>query len=180
MCRPPAMSANRPAASNGGPVVSHTRHPVGDRVPVSRCTSGFDRCAMAPETRPLPAVLHAHPARNVDRLSCGVRRGEAVIPPPIVWGRWLLLFPGRTLPVLSPGRFGCASAGYVDRPQAAIPSSAGNCAGSSQWSPLPPSRPCRRSNSDHAGKSMYSGEIESLDRDPGIATLVPGMRFPGN
>ena len=24
------------------------------------------------------------------------------------------------------------------------------------------------------------GEIESLDRDPGIATLDPGMRFPGN
>jgi len=26
----------------------------------------------------------------------------------------------------------------------------------------------------------YSGEIESLDRYPGIATLDPGMRFPGN
>jgi len=92
---------------------------------------------MAPETRPLPAVLHAHPARNVDRLSCGVRQGEAVIPPPIVWGRWLLLFPGRTLPVLSPGRFGCASAGYVDRPQAAIPSSAGNGAGPASDHPSP-------------------------------------------
>ena len=44
----------------------------------------------------------------------------------------------------------------------------------------PPSRPRRRSNSDHAGNSTYSSEIESLDRDPGIATLVPGMRFPGN
>jgi len=35
----------------------------------------------------------------------------------------------------------------------------------------PPLCPRRRSNSDHAGKSTYSGEIESLDRDPGIATL---------
>ena len=44
----------------------------------------------------------------------------------------------------------------------------------------PPSRPRQRSNSDHAGKITYWGKIESLDRDPGIATLVPGMRFPGN
>jgi len=29
-------------------------------------------------------------------------------------------------------------------------------------------------------KGTYSGKIESLDRDPGIATLGPGMRFPGN
>ena len=41
MCRPPAMSADRPAASDSGPVVSRTRHPVGDRVPPSRCTSAF-------------------------------------------------------------------------------------------------------------------------------------------
>jgi len=44
----------------------------------------------------------------------------------------------------------------------------------------PPSRLRQRPNSDHAGKSTYSGEIESLDRDPGIETLVPGMPFPGN
>jgi len=30
------------------------------------------------------------------------------------------------------------------------------------------------------GKGTYSGEIESLDRDPGFATLDPGMQFPGN
>jgi len=35
----------------------------------------------------------------------------------------------------------------------------------------------RRSNSDYA-RGMYSGEIESLERDPGIATLDPGMQFP--
>ena len=29
-------------------------------------------------------------------------------------------------------------------------------------------------------KGTYSGEIESLDRDPGIASLELGMRFPGN
>jgi len=29
-------------------------------------------------------------------------------------------------------------------------------------------------------KGTYSGEIESLDRDPGVATLVPGgTRLPG-
>ena len=35
----------------------------------------FDRCAMAPETWPLLAVSCAHPPRDVDRLSSGVRRG---------------------------------------------------------------------------------------------------------
>jgi len=43
-----------------------------------------------------------------------------------------------------------------------------------------PFAPRQQSNSDHAGKSTYSGEIESLDRDRGIASLVLGMRFPGN
>jgi len=46
--------------------------------------------------------------------------------------------------------------------------------------PLVVAVPLRAPNSDHAGESTYSGEIESLDRDPGIATLVLGMRFPGN
>jgi len=32
---------HHPAASEGGPVVSHTQHPVGDRIPLSRCTSAF-------------------------------------------------------------------------------------------------------------------------------------------
>jgi len=35
----------------------------------------FDRCATAPETLPLLAVSRAHPPRDVDRLSSGVRRG---------------------------------------------------------------------------------------------------------
>jgi len=29
-------------------------------------------------------------------------------------------------------------------------------------------------------KGTYLDEIDSLDQDPGIATLGPGMRFPGN
>jgi len=29
-------------------------------------------------------------------------------------------------------------------------------------------------------KGTYSAEVESLDRDPGIMTLDPGMRFPEN
>jgi len=67
------MSANRPAASDGGPVISHTRHPVGDRRVPSRC---FDTCVTAPETRPLPAVSRAQSACDVDRLSSGIRRGK--------------------------------------------------------------------------------------------------------
>jgi len=36
----------------------------------------------------------------------------------------------------------------------------------------------RAFNSDYAGGITYSGEIESLDRDPGIATLNPGINNP--
>jgi len=36
----------------------------------------------------------------------------------------------------------------------------------------------RAFNSDYAGGITYSGEIESLDRDPGIATLDPGINNP--
>ena len=46
----------------------------------------FDRCASVPETRSLPAISRAHPARDVDRLFSGVRWGEAVIPRPVVRG----------------------------------------------------------------------------------------------
>jgi len=70
---------------------------------------------------------------------------------------------------------------HADRPQAAMGSHhwPGTAPGPAGDRP-PPSRPRRRSNSNHVGKSTYSGEIESLNRDPGIATLDPGMRFPGN
>ena len=108
MCRPPAMSADCPAASDGGPVVSYTRHPVGDRVPPSSCTSAF--------LTGVPAVSRAHPARDVDRLSSGVRRGEAVIPRPVVRGPTATVLPRSR----SPGRFGCATTRYVDHPQAAM------------------------------------------------------------
>jgi len=55
-CRP--IIRPRPTA---GLWISHTRGPVGDRVPSPR----FDTWAMAPETWPLPAVLHAHPSATL-------------------------------------------------------------------------------------------------------------------
>jgi len=97
---------------------------------------------------------------------------------------------GGDSPACHPGADGCcaspvplprtlppaATARYVDLPQAAMgsrhqPGTVPGPAGDRH----PPFAPHRRSNCDHAGKSTYSGEIESLDRDPGIATLVPGM-----
>jgi len=84
------ISVDRPAAYDGGPLVSRTWRPVDDpdsplrRVPSSR----FDTCATAPETRPLPAVKRAHPpgARNDDQLSSGVRPGRGAILRPVVQG----------------------------------------------------------------------------------------------
>jgi len=118
----------------------------------------FDRCATAPETRPLLAVSRAHPSR-VQRRPTGGRRW---FPGPSSGGRMPLRFPGHAHPYPPPRPFWechcrlCwSSAGGVG-----VTSSAGNGAGSGRWSPLPPSRPRRRSNSDHAGKSSYSGEID--------------------
>ena len=69
---------HHPAASDGGPVVSHTQHPVGDRVPTSRCCCAarllFDRCTTAHETQPLLAVSRAHPSRVQRRPTGGGRR----------------------------------------------------------------------------------------------------------
>jgi len=129
MCRPPAVSAYHPAASDGGPVVSHTRHPVGNCAPPRRVPSMcFDTCA----TAPLLAVSRTHPARDVDRLFSGVRRGA-----------------GGDSPARRPGADGrCAS-------PVTLPCTL----------PRPFWVPRRRSNSDHAGKSTYSGEIESVDRN---------------
>ena len=139
----------------------------------------LDRCATAPETRPLPAVSLAHPARDVNRLSLSsdVRQGEAVIPGPSSGGRWPLRFPGHAPPYPPPAVLGAPLPAMLIVRR--------------RWGPVigrerrrvrpviaPP--PFAPPPAIHAGKSTYSGEIESLDRDPGIATLVPGMRFPGN
>ena len=141
----------------------------------------FRRVCTAPETRPLPAVSRA---RDVDRLSSG---GEgAAIPWPVIRGLMAIVLPGYAPPyhpfpaVLR--RFGRATAGYVDRLQAVT----GSRSSREQRrkltgrSPPPPSCPRRRFNSDRAGDSMYLAKIERVDRDPGIAILDPGMRFPGN
>ena len=82
--------------------------------------------------------------------------GGRWFPGPSSGGQWPLRFTGRAPPYPPLGRFGCTTAHYVDRPQAAMGSRHG--AGSGLWS-----RPRRRSNSNHAGKSTYSGEIESLE-----------------
>ena len=121
--------------------------------------------------------FHAPPPRDVDRLSSGIRRegGEAVIPRPVVRGPMAVALPRSRSPVPSPDRFERATAGYVDRPQAG-------------WGPIigrerrrvrpmiapPHSRPRRRSNSDHAGKSTYSGKI-----DYRFLTSQTGYRFSG-
>ena len=134
----------------------------------------FDRCATAPETRPLPAVSRAHPpATSTDcpAVSDG-GGGEAVIPRHVVRGPMAAALPRSRSPrTLPPDRFGRATAGYVDVRRR-------------RWGPVigrewrrvrpvtPPSRPHRQSNSVHAGKSTYSGEI-----DYRFLTFQTGSRF---
>jgi len=104
------------------------------------------------------------PPHDVDRLSSGVRRaGES-------------LTPGGDSPTRRPGADGrCTSLVALPRtlPPAVLgaPLPAMSIVRRRRWSSVigrercrvrlvtPPSRPRRRSNSDHAGKSTYSGEI---------------------
>ena len=69
---PTAIIRPRPTAGLRSPIPS-IRSAIASLRRAARLL--FDRCAMAPETRPLPAVSRAHPPRDVDRLSSGVRRG---------------------------------------------------------------------------------------------------------
>jgi len=89
----PSADRHHPAASDGGPVVSHTQHPVGDRVPPSCSHLLFDRCATAPETRPLLAISRAHPSRVQRRPT-----GEAVILRPVVRGPMVVVLPRSSSP----------------------------------------------------------------------------------
>ena len=102
-----------------------------------------------------------------------------MIPRPVVRGPMAGALPRSRSPVPLSGRFGRATAGYVDRPQAAMGSlhRPGTAPGPTGDRPLPLRAPA---GDPTPITHSYSSEIESLDRDPGIATLVPGMRFPGN
>jgi len=75
------MSADHLAASDGGPVLSHTRHLVGDRFPPPVV---FPACVStrAPETRPLPTISCVQSAR-----------GGEVIPRPVVRGPMAIVLP---------------------------------------------------------------------------------------
>jgi len=87
--------------------------------------------------RPLPAISRAHTARDVDRLSGGVRRkGGGGDFRPVVRVPMAVALPRSRYPVSFPGRFGRATAGYVDPPQEAMgsrhrpetaPGPAGDC-----------------------------------------------------
>jgi len=169
MCRQPAMSVNRPVVSDGGP--EDFPYPAPDRQ--SRCPITFPACVStcaprrrSPGRRP-PFHMPIPPATSTD-CTAASNGGRAVIPWPVVWGLMAIALPRSR----SPGRFGHATTRYVDHPQAAMGSRhrSGTAPGPVGDRPHPTSHPCRRSNSNHAGKSTYSGEIESLDRDPGIAT----------
>ena len=128
----------------------------------------FDRCATAPETRPL-AVSRAHPSRVQRRPTGG----------------------GGDSPARRPGADGrCASPVTLPRTPPAVlgvllPTMLNVCR--RRWGPIigrerrrvrpvtPPSRPRRRSNSDHVGKSSYSGEI-----DYRFLTFQTGYQFSGS
>jgi len=147
--------------------ISHTRSAVGDCMPCRVPSLHFDACTMAPDTRPLLAILRSHlPAMSTD------------------------------CPVASDGEGGRFPAPVVRVPirHCASPVAPHGCfvtfwaCHRSLWEwhlrpasyPLPLRAPAGDLTPITSVKGTYSGEIKSLDRDPGIASLNPGMQFPGN
>jgi len=145
MCRPPSSACGLPYQASG-------------RRSRRAARLLFDRCATSPETRPLLAVSLTHPSR-VQRCPMG---WEAVIPRPVIRGPMAVVFPRSCSPVPPRAVLG------VPLPTMLI-------VRRRRWGPVigrerrrfrpviappPASRPRRRSNSDHARKSSYSGEID--------------------
>jgi len=117
----------------------------------------FDTCATAPETQPLPTISCAHPpAMSTNCPAASDGEGARQFPGPSSEGRSAIALPQSPSPVApSPGRFTTFRARHhlLCRSSNGVPASAGNdVKGQPAIAPPPPSRPCQRSNSDHAGK----------------------------
>ena len=112
MCRPPS--------SDGGPVVSYTQHPVGNRVSPSRCTSAFWQVRHGAGDPATARRFKRASPRDIDWLSSDVRRegggGDSPARHPRADSR--CTSPVALPRTLHPDRFEHATAGYVDRPQA--------------------------------------------------------------
>jgi len=73
---PRIETSDRPAVGLWSPILG-VPEPVGDRDPCCIACLLFDRCTTAPETRPLPAVLRAHPpATSTDCPAVSDREGK--------------------------------------------------------------------------------------------------------
>jgi len=108
MCRSPTMSADNPAASDGVPVVSHTRHPVGIACPPPAvaflaCVSTRAPLRWRPGHCP---QFHApiQPATLTDCPALSDMRG-AMSPRPVVRGPMAIALPRSCSPVPSPRPF---------------------------------------------------------------------------
>ena len=132
-----------------------------------------------PQRRPLPAVLRAHPATSTDCPA--VSDGGMVIPRPTVWGPMAIKLPRSRSSCTNPPAvlWHWARHHQLCRLSAGgngIPALAGNGIGAG----LPLRAPAGDLTPIMLVKGTYSGNIQSLDRDPGIASLDPGIQFPGN
>jgi len=128
MCRPPAMSVNRPVVSDGGP--EDFPYPAPDRQ--SRCPITFPACVStrAPRRRrPGRRPLFHMPIPPATSTDCTAASNG---------GLWPLRFPGRAPPYRHPAVFRhatmlCRSSAGGD----GVPSSVGNSTGTGRRSPSP-------------------------------------------
>ena len=157
--------ARTPTPRNKGqwPVVSYTQHPVGNRVSVALHVC-FLTGAPRRRRRGCCPPFHARipPATSTDCPAVSDGRG-VVIPRPVVRGPIAVALPRSRSPRPFWAR-NCRPMLIVQERRRVRPMIA-----------PPPSRPLRRSNSDHPGKSTYSGEI-----DYRFLTFQTGYRFSGS
>jgi len=134
------------------PVFLHVRHSAGDLA---------DACSFTGPS-----------AHNVDRLSSGVRQGRRRFPGPLSGGRSAIALPrSRSSCSPLPNCFATFWAHHCPlcRSIDGVPTSTGNSVGDQPAIGPPLRTPAGDPTLFTPVKGMYSGEMESLDRDPGIA-----------
>jgi len=174
---------HRPAASDGGPgsPIPSVWGLVGDHVPLRIARLRFDRCTTAPETWLLPAVLHAHPLVSSTDCPSASNGGGRRFPSPPSRGPSAIALPrSRSLCSLLPRPF-CDVSGAphplcrsIDR----VPTSARNSVADRPVI-APPSRLCRRSNSDHTGKRYVLGRNRVSIETRELRLSTQECDFPG-
>ena len=94
------MSADRLATSDGGPVISHTRHLVGNHAPPSRSLHVSTNASRRRRPSRCPPFHVPNPPATTTDCPVASEGGGGVIPWPVVRGPMAIAFPDRAPPAI--------------------------------------------------------------------------------